>query len=80
MCSVYWVCGAAKMDKRTLSLIYMAQASDVIENAFSSLSDDEYEVATRRLRELAALDPEKEAAREGCSCELLWGVVSAFHK
>lgn len=32
------------MDRRTLALIYLAHASDVLENAFAPLSDDDYEV------------------------------------
>ena len=32
------------MDRRLLSLILLAHASDVLENAFQSLPDDEYEL------------------------------------
>ena len=39
-----WVGDPQRMDRRTLSLIYLAHASDVMENAFAPLSDDDYEV------------------------------------
>ena len=40
-----WVGDPQRMDKRMLSLIYLAHASDVLENAFAPLSDDDYEVS-----------------------------------
>lgn len=39
-----WVGDPQRMDRRTLALIYLAHASDVLENAFAPLSDDDYEV------------------------------------
>ena len=39
-----WVNDPQRMDKRVLSLLILAHASDVLENAFSPLSDDDYEV------------------------------------
>ncbi|XP_069184374.1 Golgi phosphoprotein 3 homolog sauron isoform X3 [Procambarus clarkii] len=38
-----WVGDPQRMDRRVLSLIYLAHASDVLENAFAPLSDDDYE-------------------------------------
>ena len=38
------------MDKRLLSLIFLAHSSDVLENAFGPLSDDDYDVAMKRVR------------------------------
>ena len=37
-----WVNDISRMDKRTLALIYLAHASDVLENAFAPLSDEDY--------------------------------------
>lgn len=74
-----WINEANRMDKRTLALIYMAQASDVLENAFAPLSDDNYELAMKRVRELLDLDPEVEAAKPQTN-EVLWAVVQAFFK
>ena len=74
-----WPNDVSKMDKRTLALIYLAQASDVLENAFQPLSDDDYDVAMRHVRHLLDLDIEEQAMREG-SNELLWAVIAVFLK
>jgi Golgi phosphoprotein 3 len=74
-----WVNDPHRMDKRLLSLIYLAHASDVLENAFAPLNDDDYEVAMKRVRELLDLDFEQEAMKEGIN-ETMWGVIAAFTK
>ncbi|XP_055702363.1 Golgi phosphoprotein 3 homolog sauron [Phlebotomus papatasi] len=74
-----WVNDPQRMDKRMLSLIYLAQASDVLENAFSPLNDDDYELAMRRVRELLDLDFEAEAAKANAN-EVIWAVFAAFTK
>ena len=74
-----WVNDPQRMDKRMLSLLYLAHASDVLENAFAPLSDDDYEVAMKRVRELLDLDFEQEAMKEGTN-EVMWCVISAFSK
>ena len=74
-----WVNDPQRMDRRLLALLYLAHASDVLENAFVPLSDDDYEVAMKRVRELLDLDFEAEAMKEGAN-ETMWGVVAAFSK
>ena len=74
-----WVNDPHRMDKRMLALIYLAHASDVLENAFGPLSDDDYEVAMKRVRELLDLDFEQETMKEGAN-ELMWAVIAAFSK
>ena len=74
-----WVNDPQRMDKRTLALIYLAHASDVLENAFAPLSDDDYEVAMKRVRELLDLEFEQETAKEGTN-EVMWAVITAFSK
>ncbi|CAH1795951.1 unnamed protein product [Owenia fusiformis] len=74
-----WTNSAQRMDKRTLSLIYLAHASDVLENAFAPLSDDDYEVAMKRVRELLDLELDQEAMKDGAN-ELMWAVIAAFIK
>src|SRR5262249_35451684 len=74
-----WTNDANRFDRRTLSLIYLAHASDVVENAFAPLSDDDYEVAMKRVRELLDLDPEQECSKDGAN-ELLWAVFAALAK
>jgi hypothetical protein len=34
------------MDRRILSLIFLAHASDVLENAFAPLNDDDYDLVS----------------------------------
>ncbi len=41
-----WVNDAHRMDKRLLSLIFLAHASDVLENAFAPLNDDDYDLVS----------------------------------
>ncbi|CAH1252676.1 Golgi phosphoprotein 3-like [Branchiostoma lanceolatum] len=74
-----WTNDPHRMDKRLLGLIYMAHASDVLENAFAPLSDDDYEVAMKRVRELLDLDPEQECMKPNAN-EVMWGAVAAFIK
>lgn len=74
-----WVNDPQRMDKRMLALIFLAHASDVIENAFAPLVDDDYEVAMKRVRELLDLDFESEAAKPNAN-EILWAVFMAFTK
>ena len=79
--------------QRVLALIYLAHASDVLENAFAPLSDEDYDVAMKRVRYLLGnfklpfmilivfldLDPEEEAMKPGAN-EVLWAVVAAYTK
>nr|AAL48500.1 LD10657p [Drosophila melanogaster] len=74
-----WVNDPQRMDKRMLALIFLAHASDVIENAFAPLNDDDYEVAMKRVRELLDLDFEAESAKPNAN-EILWAVFMAFTK
>ncbi|CAG5122418.1 unnamed protein product [Candidula unifasciata] len=74
-----WTNDAHRMDRRMLALIYLAHSSDVLENAFAPLSDEDYEVAMKRVRELLDLDCDTESMKEGTN-ELLWAVVSAISK
>jgi len=74
-----WVNDVHRMDKRTMILLFLAHASDVLENAFSPLSDEDYEIAMRRVRELLELDCEVETTKEGAN-ELLWAVILTLAK
>lgn len=75
-----WVNDPHRMDKRTLALLLLASAADVLENAFAPLSDEDYEIAMRRMRELSEVDIETEAVRTSGGGEVLWAVVAAFAK
>lgn len=67
------------MDKRLLALLLLAQASDVLESAFSPLNDEDYELATRRLRELSDMDLEVESMK-GAANDVIWAVFANFNK
>lgn len=74
-----WVNEPQRMDKRLLALIFLAHSSDVLENAFAPLLDDQYDLAMKRVRLLLDLEPETESAKPNAN-ELLWAVVAAFTK
>ncbi|KAM4808899.1 Golgi phosphoprotein 3 isoform 2-T2 [Rhinophrynus dorsalis] len=74
-----WVKDPHRMDKRLLALIYLAHSSDVIENAFAPLLDDQYDLAMKRVRQLLDLDPEVECSKANAN-EILWAVVATFTK
>lgn len=74
-----WTNDAHRMNRRMLSLIYLAHASDVLENAFAPLSDDDYDLAMKRVRELLDLDFDTESMKEGTN-EMMWAVIAAFSK
>ncbi|RXN23514.1 Golgi phospho 3 [Labeo rohita] len=74
-----WVNDPHRMDKRLLALIFLAHSSDVLENAFAPLLDDQYDLAMKRVRQLLDLEPEGESMKNNTN-ELLWAVVAAFTK
>ncbi|XP_030324208.1 Golgi phosphoprotein 3 [Calypte anna] len=74
-----WMNDPHRMDKRLLALVYLAHASDVLENAFAPLLDEQYDLATKRVRQLLDLDPEVECMKANTN-EVLWAVVAAFTK
>lgn len=77
-----WSNDVHRIDKRLMSLLYLAHSSDVLENAFSPLKDEDYELAMRRVRDLLNLDPEQECNKltSSSSLEVIWAVVAAFNK
>ncbi|XP_035040551.1 Golgi phosphoprotein 3 [Hippoglossus stenolepis] len=74
-----WVNDPHRMDKRILALILLAHSSDVLENAFAPLQDDQYDLGMKRVHTLLELEPEKESAKPNVN-ELMWAVVAAFTK
>lgn len=66
-----WQNDPNRMDKRALALLYMAHASDVLENAFAPLSDDDYELAMKRVRDLLNVEPDDEAGKVSV-CVCVW--------
>ncbi|XP_005532320.2 PREDICTED: Golgi phosphoprotein 3-like isoform X1 [Pseudopodoces humilis] len=74
-----WVNDPQRMERRTLALLVLAHASDVLENVFASLADDKYDVAMNRSKDLLDMDPEVEAAKAR-GTEMIWAVLAAFNK
>lgn len=74
-----WVNDPHRMDKRLLALILLAHSSDVLENAFAPLNDDDYDLAMKRVRELLDLDFEAESMKASTN-ESVWAVFAAFTK
>ncbi|XP_054987619.1 Golgi phosphoprotein 3-like isoform X2 [Sorex araneus] len=74
-----WVNDPQRMDKRTLALLVLAHSSDVLENVFSSLTDEKYDVAMNRAKDLVELDPEVEGTKQSAT-EMIWAVLEAFNK
>ncbi|XP_074246217.1 Golgi phosphoprotein 3-like isoform X3 [Saimiri boliviensis] len=74
-----WVNDPQRMDKRTLALLVLAHSSDVLENVFSSLTDDKYDMAMNRAKDLVELDPEVEGTKPSAT-EMIWAVLAAFNK
>ncbi|KAG8449848.1 hypothetical protein GDO86_016499 [Hymenochirus boettgeri] len=74
-----WINDPHRMDKRTLALLVLAHSSDVLENAFSSLPDEKYDMAMNRSKDLLDLDPDIEGNKPN-ACEMIWAVLSAFNK
>ncbi|KAB0360610.1 hypothetical protein FD754_004766 [Muntiacus muntjak] len=74
-----WVSDPQHMDKRTLALLVLAHSSDVLENVFSSLTDDKYDMAMNQAKDLIELDPEVEGTKHSAT-EMIWVVLAAFNK
>merc|ERR1712066_801320 len=74
-----WVNDPHRMDKRLLSMIFLAHASDVLENAFAPLNDDDYDLGMKHVRFLLDSDLEVEAGRQNAN-EVMWAVFAAFIK
>ncbi|GCB86921.1 hypothetical protein scyTo_0027648 [Scyliorhinus torazame] len=75
-----WVKDTQRMDRRLLALVLLAHSSDVLENAFVPLLDEQYELATGRSRELLELNPDVECTKANPATEMIWAVMAAFTK
>nr|CAD2204295.1 unnamed protein product [Meloidogyne enterolobii] len=78
-----WTNDVQRMDKKMLSLIILAHASDVLENAFSPLNDQDYELAMKRVRTLLETDYEAESAKKmgtpsANATDVIYAVFEAF--
>lgn len=76
-----WTNDVQTLDKRCLALLILAHGSDVLENAFDPLNDEQHETAWARVTGILETDREAEAARPGASPvdEMIWTVCHYFH-
>lgn len=76
-----WTNDVQKLDKRCLALLILAHGSDVLENAFDPLNDEQHEAAWARMSSILESDREKEASRNGSTAvdEVIWAVCHYFH-
>ncbi|KAL7668074.1 hypothetical protein ACOME3_008792 [Neoechinorhynchus agilis] len=49
-----------KIGVRSLALIFLAHSSDVLDNAFNTLSSQDFDLAGKRVRQLLTVDPEQQ--------------------
>ncbi|KAM3715821.1 Golgi phosphoprotein [Dirofilaria immitis] len=76
-----WTNDVQRMEKRMMSLVVLAHASDVLENAFNPLCDQDYEIAMKRVRFLLELDYDAESEKKRDTCvDVMWAVFGAFNK
>ncbi|XP_014272743.1 Golgi phosphoprotein 3 homolog sauron [Halyomorpha halys] len=69
-----WNSDLSRMDKRQLSLLLLSQVSEVLENTFDSLNNDDFVNASKRVTDLANLDLVNEAAKDN-SLDIMWAVI-----
>lgn len=75
-----WTNDVQKLNKRWLALIILAHGSDVLENAFDPLNDEQHELAWTRVNNILESDKEREASRPGSDSidEIIWTVCHYF--
>jgi len=76
-----WTNDVQTLDKRCLALLILSHGSDVLENAFDPLNDEQHETAWARVTGILEIDRETEAARPGATPvdEMIWTVCHYFH-
>lgn len=72
-----WTTDIQRMDKRMLSLIVVSQRADVLENAFLTLSNQDYNTATKHVRTLMDLNY-NEYGSTGTPADVIWAVFAAL--
>nr|CDS27983.1 Golgi phosphoprotein 3 [Hymenolepis microstoma] len=72
-----WTTDVHRMDKRCLSLIVVAHRADVLENAFLTLSNQDYNTAMKHVRALLDLNY-NEYGSTGTPLDVIWGVFAAL--
>ncbi len=72
-----WSNDIQKLEKRCLSLIVVAHRADVLENAFLTLSNQDYNTAMKHVRTLLDLNY-NEHGSTGTPSDVIWAVFAAL--
>ncbi|VDM17030.1 unnamed protein product [Hydatigera taeniaeformis] len=72
-----WTTDIQRMDRRLLSLIVVSQRADVLENAFLTLSNQDYNTATKHVRTLMDLNY-NDYGSTGTPADVMWAVFAAL--
>ncbi|KAL2080014.1 hypothetical protein ACEWY4_023807 [Coilia grayii] len=73
-----WAGEAHRLQRRTLALLVLAHASDVLEGSLGSLSDERYEMAMTRSRAVLEAEPDAQACKSSAAAdEMIWAVLAA---
>lgn len=72
-----WSNDIRKLDKRWLSLVIVAYRADVLENAFLTLSNQDYNLAVKHTRILLDLNY-NEYGSSGTPNDIIWAVFAAL--
>ncbi|XP_076862726.1 Golgi phosphoprotein 3-like isoform X2 [Brachyhypopomus gauderio] len=76
-----WSSDPRRIPLRTLALLVLAHASDVLDDALTSLPDDNYETATQRTQGLLETNPDLQSAKVmSPGEEMIWAVMAAFNR
>ncbi|KAK1788992.1 hypothetical protein P4O66_015891, partial [Electrophorus voltai] len=76
-----WTSDLQHVPPRSLALLLLAQASNVLDDALTSLPDDNYETATQRTQRLLDANPDLQSAKVTTPGEeMIWAVMAAFNR
>lgn len=71
-----WCSNIQSINKRLLSLVVLAHHSQVLENALATLSDNDYDLAKKRLNSVLNADFTAQATKDPTG-EMMWAVFAA---
>ncbi|XP_063042236.1 Golgi phosphoprotein 3-like A [Engraulis encrasicolus] len=73
-----WTGEPHRLRRRTLALLVLAHASDVLEATLGSLSDERYETAVTRSQAVLEAEPDTQACKTAAPAdEMIWAVLAA---
>ena len=73
-----WAGEPQRLARRVLALLVLAHASDVLDGSLSTLSDEQYEMATTRSKAVLESEPNTQAGKSSSPAdEVIWAVLAA---